>query len=79
MHFTTSMLLREIDGIYLRSFLLLLVFLFVEFAFLFGGGILVLLIFRHQVVHVRLGLSELHLVHALTSVPGVEKRKKINE
>merc|ERR1711974_124534 len=33
------------------------------------GGLLVLLVLRHQVVHVGLGLSELHLVHALTSVP----------
>ena len=34
------------------------------------GGILVLLILGHQVVHVGLGLSELHLVHALPGVPG---------
>jgi hypothetical protein len=33
------------------------------------GGILVLLVLRHQIVHVALCLCELHLVHALTSVP----------
>merc|ERR1712048_302296 len=48
------------------------VFLIFEF-FLFGGGVLVLLVLRNQVVHVRLGLSELHLVHALSGVP-VEER-----
>ena len=32
-------------------------------------SILVLLVFRNQIVHVRLSLSELHLVHTLTSVP----------
>merc|ERR1712192_189054 len=34
-----------------------------------NGGLLVLLVFAHKVVHVGLGLSELHLVHALPSVP----------
>ena len=33
------------------------------------GGLLVLLVLGDQVVHVALGLSELHLVHALISVP----------
>ena len=33
------------------------------------GGLLVLLVLGHQVVHVGLGLGELHLVHALASVP----------
>lgn len=33
------------------------------------GGLLVLLVLRNQIVHVGLGLSELHLVHTLTSVP----------
>ena len=37
--------------------------------FVLGGGLLVLLVLGHQVVHVGLGLSELHLVHALASVP----------
>ncbi|GIL49593.1 hypothetical protein Vafri_5927 [Volvox africanus] len=50
---------------YLGSVLLLAL----ELALLLSGSVLVLLVFRHQVVHVRLSLSELHLVHALTSVP----------
>ena len=50
----------------LGSFLL---FLLVEFSLLLSGGVLVLLVLRDQIVHVGLGLSELHLVHALTSVP----------
>lgn len=33
------------------------------------GGLLVLLVLGNQVVHVGLGLSELHLVHTLASVP----------
>ena len=36
---------------------------------LLGGGILVLLVLRDEIVHVGLGLSEFHLVHALTGVP----------
>ena len=31
--------------------------------------ILVLLVFRNQVLHVRLSLSELHLIHTLLRVP----------
>merc|ERR1711957_528141 len=41
----------------------------VELTLLIRGSILVLLVLRHQVVHVRLGLCELHLVHTLTGVP----------
>jgi len=48
---------------------ILLTLLLVELALLLGGGVLVLLVLRHQVVHVGLSLSELHLVHALASVP----------
>ena len=33
------------------------------------GSILVLLVLGNQIVHVGFGLSELHLVHTLTSVP----------
>jgi hypothetical protein len=36
---------------------------------LIRGGILVLLVLRHKVVHVALSLGELHLIHALTRVP----------
>jgi len=51
------------------SLLLVTLLLFVELTLLLGGGILVLLVFRDQVVHVGLSLSELHLVHTLSSVP----------
>ena len=44
-------------------------FLFVELAFFFGCGILVLLIFRDQVVHVGFGFSEFHLIHTFSGVP----------
>merc|ERR1711935_219528 len=45
------------------------VLLLVELAFVLGGGILVLLVLRHKIIHVGLGLGELHLIHALTGVP----------
>ena len=55
--------------------------LFVEFTLLFSSSILVLLVLRDQVIHVGLGLSELHLVHTLTGVPVQEglagKRKNV--
>jgi len=41
----------------------------IELTLLFGGGILVLLVLGDKIVHVGLSLCELHLVHALTSVP----------
>merc|ERR1719235_501622 len=43
--------------------------LLVEFAFLFRGRILVLLVLADEVVHVAFRLRELHLVHALAGVP----------
>uniref|UniRef100_J3L9X1 Uncharacterized protein n=1 Tax=Oryza brachyantha TaxID=4533 RepID=J3L9X1_ORYBR len=46
-------------------FLLFVVALFL----LVGRGVLVLLVLGDQVVHVALGLGELHLVHALPGVP----------
>merc|ERR1712061_959475 len=49
--------------------LLVLLLLILELALVIGSGLLVLLVFGHQVVHVGLGLSELHLVHALPGVP----------
>ena len=45
----------------------------VEVGIVFGGGVLVLLVLGHQVVHVRLRLRELHLVHTLASVPDTAK------
>merc|ERR1711906_70971 len=47
--------------------------LLLELTLILSGGILVLLVLRHKIVHVGLGLGELHLVHALTGVP-VKKR-----
>ena len=42
---------------------------FVELSLLLGGGVLVLLVLGYKIVHVGLGLGELHLVHAFASVP----------
>merc|ERR1712182_11825 len=44
--------------------LVLLAALLLVLALLLGGGVLVLLVLGHEVVHVGLGLGELHLVHA---------------
>jgi len=41
----------------------------VVLARLLGGGVLVLLVLGDEVVHVGLGLGELHLVHTLAGVP----------
>eukprot|EP00056_Hartaetosiga_gracilis_P009898 m.143826 g.143826 ORF g.143826 m.143826 type:complete len:306 (-) comp13216_c0_seq1:587-1504(-) len=49
--------------------LFVVLFFLVELALLFGSGVLVLLVLGHEIVHVGLGLSELHLVHTLASVP----------
>ena len=46
-----------------------LVLVLVVLDLLLGGGVLVLLVLGHEVVHVGLGLGELHLVHALAGVP----------
>ena len=48
-------------------------FLLIELTFLLGGGVLVLLVLRDEIVHVGLGLGELHLVHAFTGVPNSKK------
>lgn len=44
-------------------------FLLVKFAFFFGSGVLVLLIFRDQIVHVRFCFCKFHFVHSFSSVP----------
>ena len=44
-------------------------FFLVSFILFLGCGILILLIFRNQVVHVGFSFSELHFVHSFTSVP----------
>merc|ERR1711904_165524 len=46
-----------------------LALLLVELTFLLRSGVLVLLVLRHQIVHVALSFRELHLVHALAGVP----------
>jgi hypothetical protein len=51
----------------------LALFLLLELALLLSGGVLVLLVLGYEIVHVGLGLGELHLVHALAGVP-VEER-----
>merc|ERR1712190_683458 len=53
----------------LRGASLLAVLFFVELALLLSSSVLVLLVLGNEVVHVALGLSELHLVHALSCVP----------
>ena len=44
-------------------------FFLVHLSFFFGSGVLVLLVFWDEVVHVRLSFSEFHFVHTLSSVP----------
>merc|ERR1719427_1296696 len=44
-------------------------FLIVKFPLLFSCGILILLVFRNQVVHVGFSFGEFHFVHTLASVP----------
>ena len=44
-------------------------FFLVHLLFIFGGGILVLLVLGDEVVHVGFSFSEFHLVHTFTGVP----------
>ena len=53
--------------------------LVVELLVVVDGGLLVLLVLGDQVVHVALGLSELHLIHALISVPVEESLGTVGE
>merc|ERR1740130_2121611 len=48
---------------------IILSFFLIELTLLLGRGVLILLVLRDEIVHVGLGLSELHLVHTLTGVP----------
>ena len=63
------MVIRSISLVTNQIYLTFCFLLFVELALLLGGGVLVLLVLRHQVVHVRFGLCEFHLVHTLAGVP----------
>ena len=58
--------------------MLQLLALVVKLLVVIDGGLLVLLVLGDQVVHVGLGLGELHLVHALASVP-VEESLRIQK
>merc|ERR1711934_925170 len=62
---TTCWLKKRIECLHLVHHVLLLI----ELTLILSGGILVLLVLGHKIVHVGLSLSELHLVHALTGVP----------
>ena len=44
-------------------------FLFIKLSFLLSSCILILLIFRNKIVHVRFSFSEFHLVHSLSGIP----------
>merc|ERR1719265_440931 len=58
----------DIVSSFLRAHVVLTL-LFVKLALLLGSGVLVLLVFRDEIVHVALSLGELHLVHSFSSVP----------
>nr|ACR34067.1 unknown [Zea mays] len=47
----------------------LLLVLILGLLIVISSRILVLLVLRHEVIHIALGLGELHLVHALARVP----------
>merc|ERR1711933_12367 len=49
--------------------LLFLSFFLIKFTLLLGGGVLVLLVLRNEVIHVALCLCKLHLIHALSCIP----------
>merc|ERR1719181_32593 len=61
LHNSTKITMQKIDLHFILFIILVLA--------IFGSGVLVLLVLRHKVVHVGLGLCEFHLVHALTGVP----------
>ncbi|KAH0470068.1 hypothetical protein IEQ34_001626 [Dendrobium chrysotoxum] len=48
-------------------------FLFIILTLIISCSILILLVFRHQIIHITLCLSELHFIHAFAGVP-VQKR-----
>merc|ERR1719420_1535337 len=51
------------------SLLFVVVSIFVLKVVVVSGGVLILLVLGHEVVHIALGLGELHFVHSLSSVP----------
>src|SRR5438128_1117328 len=48
---------------------LMLNIVFFKVTIVFSGGFLILLVLRHQIVHVGLGFRKLHLVHTFSSIP----------
>merc|ERR1712051_500432 len=64
-------LISSPDGSYIFAISLhvVLALLLVKLTLLLGGGVLVLLVLGDEVVHVALGLRELHLVHPFACVP----------
>merc|ERR1712112_74077 len=50
----------------LHRFHIILTLLLVKLTLFFGGGVLVLLVFGYEIVHVTFRLREFHLIHTLT-------------
>merc|ERR1740117_2367177 len=48
---------------------IILTLFLIELALLLRGRILVLLVLRHEIVHITFGLRKFHLVHPLSGVP----------
>merc|ERR1712157_279937 len=48
---------------------IVLTFFLIKFSFLLSGSVLVLLVFRDQVVHVAFSFGKFHLIHAFASIP----------
>ena len=42
---------------------------FISFGFFLGCGVLILIIFSDQAVHVRFGFREIHFDHAFSGIP----------
>merc|ERR1719206_1522801 len=61
----------KIFSVFALLYLLIIVGLpfFIIKLLIINSSFLVLLILRHQIIHIRLSFSELHLVHTLSSVP----------
>merc|ERR1711862_445988 len=63
----------RLSGHDLEGLSLLAILFLVELTLLFGSGVLILLVLRHQVIHVAFSLGELHLVHPFPCVPMQER------
>merc|ERR1719300_1531562 len=51
-----------------HSLLLIVIAILILKVVVVGGGVLILLVFGDEIVHIALGLGELHFVHSLSSV-----------